>query len=634
MAIHSVAAVRPEETPAVSKPIQAINRYKADLRELNFLLFEQFRLGELLGKAPFEAWGPDECKSTLTECYRWVREVIGPLNAPADAEGCHVVDGKVITPKGFKEAWKSLYEAGWKQIAVEPEYGGAGAPHSLQVLVEEMISGANTAFSMYSGLAFGAAEVIESFGTAEQKSVYCGRMLGGQWGGTMCLTEPQAGSDVGSAKTAATRNPDGSYVIRGTKIFISGGDHDLAENIVHLVLARVDGAPAGTKGLTLFIVPKIRANADGSLGAPNDVQVANIEHKMGINGSATCILNFGDAGKCLGWPVGGDAKLNQGMPQMFKLMNSARIAVGVQGTSVASSAFLNALEYARERKQGSAITHWKDATAPRVPILEHADVRRMLLDMKSRVEGIRALAVKLANHQDHVRMLTGKDETKLAYHQGQVDLLVPLVKSYGSDQAFRVCETAIQTYGGAGYTRDYPVEQYCRDAKIFSIYEGTNHIQAMDLVGRKLGQSGGANLQAFLADIGQFVQKHSADATIGPAVKTLATAAEALGSNAMRMLMWFQTGKLAMVPLQANRFLEMMSETTVAWMLLEGAAIAIEAKKSVAAGHPDGAFYDGKIAAALYFARNVLPGVELKGRLMADEDTSPVDIPDAAFATV
>jgi alkylation response protein AidB-like acyl-CoA dehydrogenase len=618
----------------VSKPIQAINRYKADLRELLFLLFEQFRVDELLGKEPFEAWGPDECRATLTECYRWVREVIGPLNAPADAEGCQVVDGKVVTPHGFKAAWKSLYDAGWKQIAVDAEYGGAGAPHSLQVIVEEMISGANTAFAMYSGLAFGAAEVIESFGTPEQKKLYVSRMFGGQWGGTMCLTESQAGSDVGSAKTAATRNPDGSYSIRGTKIFISGGDHDLAENIVHLVLARVDGAPAGTKGLTLFIVPKIRANEEGVLGEANDVGVANIEHKMGINGSATCILNFGDAGQCIGWPVGGESKINQGMPQMFRLMNSARIAVGVQGISVASSAFLNALEYARERKQGSAITHWKDATAPRVAILEHADVRRMLLDMKARVEGIRALAVKLAHHQDQVHALQGKDEQKVAFHQGQVDLLVPLVKAYGSDQGFRVCETAIQTYGGAGYTRDYPVEQYCRDAKIFSIYEGTNHIQAMDLVGRKLGQAGGANLQAFLADIARFVQKHAGDATLGPAVKTLGLAQEALGGCAMRLLMWFQTGKLAMVPLHANRYLEMMAETTVAWLLLEGAAVALEKKKGLAEGHPDVAFYDGKVAAALFYARNVLPTVELKGKLMAEEDTTPIDIEDAAFATV
>ena len=352
----------------------------------------------------------------------------------------------------------------------------------------------------------------------------------------MCLTEPQAGSDVGSAKTSASRNGDGSYSIRGTKIFISAGDHDLTTNIVHLVLARVEGAPSGTKGLTLFIVPNIRAHDDGTLLEPNDVQVAGIEHKMGINGSATCLLNFGDAGKCFGWPVGGDAKLNQGMPQMFRLMNSARIAVGIQGISVASSAFLNALEYAKERKQGSSMKHWKDPTAPRVSIIEHADVRRMLIDMKSRVEGVRALAVKLAHHTDCARALSDRDEAKAAYHQGQVDLLVPLVKAYGSDQGFRVCETAIQTYGGVGYTRDFPVEQYCRDAKIFSIYEGTDHIQAMDLVGRKLGQAGGANLRAFLADIGQFVRQTATHPTLGPAAKTLSFAQEALGASAMRML--------------------------------------------------------------------------------------------------
>ncbi len=618
----------------MSKPVQAINRYKADLREFTFLLFEQFKLGELLGQAPFDAWGEDEVRTSLAECYRWVKEVIGPLNAPADVEGCRLEGGKVYTPKGFKEAWTSLYEAGWKQIAVDAEFGGAGAPHSLQILIEELISGANTAFAMYSGLTFGASEVIESFGTPEQKHLYCSRMFGGKWGGTMCLTEPQAGSDVGSAKTTAAKNADGTYSIRGTKIFISAGDHDLAENIIHLVLARVDGAPAGTKGLTLFVVPKFRTDADGKLGVLNDVSVGNIEHKMGINGSATCVLNFGENGACIGIPVGGDAKLNQGMPQMFKMMNGARIAVGIQGISVASSAFLNALEYAKERKQGASITHWKDATAPRVPIIEHADVRRMLIDMKSRVEGIRALAVKLANHQDQVRALAGKDEAKTAYHQGQVDLLVPLVKAYGSDQGFRVCETAIQTYGGAGFTRDYPVEQYCRDAKIFSIYEGTNHIQAMDLVGRKLSQAGGSNLQAYLGEIATFVAKQGAHPVLGSSVKKLGAAQEALAGTAMRMLTWFQSGNMGMVPLYANRFLEMMSETSVAWMLLEGAVLAHEKAKSVKPGHQDEAFYAGKVATALYYAKNVLPGVDEKARILAEEDKSAIEITDAAFATV
>jgi alkylation response protein AidB-like acyl-CoA dehydrogenase len=618
----------------VTKPIQTINRYKADLREFQFLLFEQFKLGELLGKAPYDAWGEEEVRSSLAECYRFAREVLGPLNVVGDIQGCKLENGHVITPTGFKDAWKKLYEAGWKSIGVPPELGGAGAPRTLQVLVEEMLSGANAAFNMYPGLAYGAAEVIEQFGTADQKHKFAQHMFNGKWGGTMCLTEPHAGTDVGSAKTSASRNADGSYSVRGTKIYISGGDHDLAENVIHLVLARVDGAPAGTKGLTLFIVPKYSIKDDGSLGDSNDVQVASLEHKMGINGSATCVLNFGDNGKCIGWPVGGEEKLNQGMPQMFKLMNAARISVGVQGVAVASSAFLNALEYAKDRKQGASITHWKDATAPRVPIIEHADVRRMLIQMKATVEGIRALAVKLTMHQDQVYVCQGKDEAKAAYHQGQVDLLVPLVKAYGSDQGFRICETAIQTYGGAGYTRDYPVEQYCRDAKIFSIYEGTNHIQAMDLVGRKLGQAGGANLQAFLGDIAKFVAANSAHATLGPAVKKLGAAQEAVAGTAMRLLMWFQSGQVALVPLSANRFCEMMSELTVAWQLLEGAAVAEGAKVKVAEGHPDAAFYAGKIQAALWFARNVLPGVEHKAQLLGEEDKSALDMPDAGFATV
>ena len=618
----------------MTKPIQTINRYKADLREFQFLLFEQFKLGDLLGKAPYEAWGEEEVRSSLAECYRFAREVLGPLNVVGDIQGCKLENGHVITPTGFKDAWKKLYEAGWKSIGVPPELGGAGAPRTLQVLVEEMLSGANAAFNMYPGLAYGAAEVIEQFGTADQKHKFAEHMFNGKWGGTMCLTEPHAGTDVGSAKTSASRNADGSYSVRGTKIYISGGDHDLAENVIHLVLARVDGAPAGTKGLTLFIVPKHSIKEDGSLGDSNDVHVASLEHKMGINGSATCVLNFGDNGKCIGWPVGGEEKLNQGMPQMFKLMNAARISVGVQGVAVASSAFLNALEYAKDRKQGASITHWKDPTAPRVPIIEHADVRRMLIQMKATVEGIRALAVKLTMHQDQVYVYQGKDEAKAAYHQGQVDLLVPLVKAYGSDQGFRICETAIQTYGGAGYTRDYPVEQYCRDAKIFSIYEGTNHIQAMDLVGRKLGQAGGANLQAYLGDIAKFVAANSAHATLGPAVKKLGAAQEAVAGTAMRLLMWFQSGQVALVPLSANRFCEMMSELSVAWQLLEGAFVAGGAKTKVADGHPDAAFYAGKIQAALWYARNVLPGVEHKAQLLGEEDKSALDIPDAGFATV
>lgn len=364
------------------------------------------------------------------------------------------------------------------------------------------------------------------------------------------------------------------------------------------------------------------------------MKTSAIEHKMGLNGSSTCVLDFGEDGGCIGVPLGGESKLHQGMPQMFMLMNAARIAVGIQGLGVASAAFLNALDYARDRKQGANIARFKDATAPRVPIIEHADVRRMLLDMKARVEGIRALILKLSMHEDTARAVLGTNPKLQQYHQGQVDLLVPLVKAYGSDQAFRICEEAIQTFGGAGYTRDYPVEQHCRDAKVFSIYEGTNHIQAMDLVGRKLGQGGGANLQAFIGDVAKFVAANSGHPVLGAEVKRLGRAQEAVAGSAMRLMSWFQMGRMELVPLNANRFLAMMSELTVAWLLLDGAIIADAAAKKLEPQHPDAAFYAGKVHAALYYARTCLPNVESAAKALGDEDRTPLDIPDAGFATI
>jgi len=608
-----------------------LNWYKADLRELSFVLLEQFKLGELVGKAPFDAWGEDEARAVLDAAYRFAREVLGPLNAAGDREGCRIEAGQVKTPKGFQDAWKQLYENGFKSLGVAADHGGQGAPHALVVLVEELLSGANPAFNMYPGLAFGAAETIIECGTPEQSKRYAEKMLDGTWGGTMCLTEPQAGSDVGAAKSTAKRLGNGRYAIKGTKVFISGGEHDLAGNIVHLVLARVENAPPGTKGLSLFIVPKKKISADGKVGESNDVTVGSIEHKMGINGSATCVLNFGESDGCEGELVG--TAENLGMSQMFRMMNGARIAVGIQGLATAAAAFQNAVDYARDRKQGPHYTHWKDPTVPRVAILEHPDVRRMLLDLKSHTEGIRALIVKLAWHGDQARALAGKDDEKATYHKGQVDLLTPLVKSFASDEAFRLAAVAIQVYGGAGYLKDHPVEQYARDAKIYSIYEGTNHIQAMDLVGRKMGQAGGANFQAFLQDVAGFVEANRTDATLGKAVELLAAGQEALMSSAMTLLGWSQNGGLGLIGLSANRFLTMMSQEAVGWLLLDAAALA---QKKLAAGGlttQDAAFYTGKVQSALWFARNVLPQVEASARSLATEDASALDIPDAALGT-
>jgi hypothetical protein len=353
---------------------------------------------------------------------------------------------------------------------------------------------------------------------------------------------------------------------------------------------------------------------------------------MGIKASSTAQLVFGEDGQCIGELVGTTEQ--KGMSQMFHLMNYARIGVGIQSLSLASSAYLNALDYAKDRKQGSSIKNWKDATAPRVPIIEHADVRRMLLDMKSKTEGLRALCVKLTMHVDRVNALqkTGGAQDQIDYHQGQVDLLVPLVKAYGSDQAFAISATAIQVYGGAGFLKDWPVEQYCRDSKIFSIYEGTNHIQAMDLVGRKLMQRGGANVQAFAKDIGTFVGKHKDHAALKDQIATLGQAMEAMTATGGKFMQWFGGGKLEMVPAVANRFLEMMSETTIGWLLLEQAVIAHEALAKLSPDHPDKSFYTGKLFSAQYFAANVLPGVAAKAQLIAREDRSAVDVPIDAFA--
>jgi hypothetical protein len=608
------------------------NRYRADLRDMEFALFEQHKLGDLLEKPPFPEWGRDEVKMVLGEVYRFATEVTGPLNAIGDREGCKVVNGRVITPPGFKDAWKALYDAGWRSLAVDPEYGGQGAPYALAAVVEEMLSGSNCSFSMYPGLTHGAGEMIAEFGTDRQKKLYASRMLQGKWGGTMCLTEPHAGSDVGSAATRAKKNADGTYSISGTKIFISAGDHDLAENVVHAVLARIEGAPQGTKGLSLFIVPRVRVNEDGTLGEENDVLLGGIEHKMGINGSATCILNFGENGKCVGELVG--TVEHQGMRQMFKMMNFARIGVGIQGLAIASTAYLNALDYARDRKQGSSVKQWKDPTAPRVPILDHPNVREMLLEMKAKVEGVRALVLKLSVHADRIRVLHGQNDEEAAYHLGQMELLTPLVKAYGSDQSFRVCELAIQVYGGAGYLKDWPVEQYCRDSKIFSIYEGTNSIQALDLVGRKLGQAGGKHMQEFLGDVSKFIEANKSHPDLASAVANLSKAHETVGASAMRFLMWFQGGQMERIPLAARTFLEMMSELTVGWLLLDAAAVAIAAKAKLPAGHADHAFYDGKKFAAMWYAQHVLPNVVGRGKALASEDRSAIDIPDGAFATV
>ncbi len=605
---------------------QGINHYKTDLRDMHFLLFELYRLDALFGKEPYKEWAVDDAKMILQEVYKWSCEVIGPLNRSGDVQGCTLENGRVTTPDGFKKAWDSLYEAGWRQLAAPEEWGGSAAPFALAVLVGEMLSGANTAFNMYSGLTEGMAEVVEVFGSDEQKNAYLGKLHSGVYAGTMCLTEPHAGSDVGASVTKATPIGGGKYKIEGTKLYISGGDHDLTDNILHLVLARTADAPAGTKGLSLFIVPRDRLDGSGS----NNVETIGIEHKMGVCASSTAQLGFGGSGDCIGELVGTEER--KGMKQMFTMMNFARIGVGVQGLAVGSSAYLNALEYARDRKQGASIKNWKDPKAPRVAIVEHPNVRRMLLDMKSRVEGIRALIVKLAVGIDRATVARAEgDDAAAEKWEGQVDLLVPVVKAYASDQGFDIATIAIQVYGGAGYLQDHPVEQYARDAKIFSIYEGTNHIQALDLVGRKLGQKAGADLQAYVKEINEFVAANNGHEILGKEIALLGEAATAIMGSAMRFLGWSTGGKLELVPLAANRFLEMMAQTTVSWLLLESAVCALEAAEKLGEGDIDRDFYAGKRYAAQHFARTELPKTLTSARFLGEEDLSAISIPDGGF---
>jgi alkylation response protein AidB-like acyl-CoA dehydrogenase len=610
------------------------SHYKVDLRAIRFTLYEHLKAQQLFEHERFAHMSRAECDAIIDQCLRYAAEITGPLNAAGDRVGCRLEHGRTITPAGFKEAWQRLFELGFMAFPIPQEHGGFGGPMAINSVLQEFRSGANTAFSMYPGLTHGALDLIATFAARQYRERFLPAMLDGRFSGTMCLSEPHAGSDVGATRTRARHVEGDVYMIRGTKCWISAGDHDLTENIVHLVLARIDGAPAGTKGLSLFIVPKVWVNADGSLGEPNDVVTTSIEHKLGIRASATAVLSFGESDGCRGILVGGQP--NMGMRQMFRLMNGARIAVGVQGVSVASTAYLNAVAYARERKQGSSAKHFKDPDAPRVAIVDHSDVRRMLLEMKAKVEGMRTLALKLALHYDLSEALAKTDPTKAAYHRGQVDLLTPILKAYCSDQAFRITELAIQTYGGAGYVEDNPVEQYCRDAKIFSIYEGTNHIQALDLVARKLTAHGGENFKAFLAEVGAFVDRHASQPGLGAEVRALGDARHALEQAAATLMDFFMSSKIDQVTLVANVFLEIMAEVTIAHLLLEAAVIAESKRDSDGedldeVSQEDFDFYAGKVMAAKFFVNFIMPGVHSKTGAIIAGDRSALDIPDGGF---
>ncbi len=474
--------------------------FLVDERDAKFVLYEQLRIDELCQSEKYAEFSRETFDMVLDAAQKLAEKELAPTNVPGDVQGVVLENGQVKVPECFHQAFRLFCEGGWNALPIDQEMGGQGFPSVLNCASMELFIAANQALCMYSGLTVGSAHLIEKYGTEEQQRLYMDKMYTGEWTGTMCLTEPQAGSDVGALRTKAVKNPDGTYSITGGKIFISSGDHDLTENIVHMVLARCEGAPQGTKGISIFIVPKKRIEGDGLVD--NDVICAAVEKKMGIHASATCALNFGEKGNCIGYLLG---KENEGMKIMFNMMNGARLAVGLQGLAQASTAYLHGLKYAKERFQGPEISAMKDANAPKVPIIQHPDVRRMLMWMKCVTEGIRSLLYYAGYCEDRVR--TAANEEEADKYQGFLDILIPICKAWSTDMGFRVTEVAIQIHGGYGFCREYPVEQFMRDAKIASIYEGTNGIQALDLVGRKLGYKGGALFRSIVAETGNLLKQ-------------------------------------------------------------------------------------------------------------------------------
>ncbi|MCX5908084.1 MAG: acyl-CoA dehydrogenase [Deltaproteobacteria bacterium] len=614
--------------------------FPISLRDMRFVLYEQLGIERLCQFEKFKDFSRETFDMVLEEGAKLAAEVIAPLNSLSDKKGCIYDQGKVKVPEEFREAFKKYCEGGWIAASVDASAGGQGLPESIGMATAEMFVGACCSFTTYPGLTRGAANLIQSFGTPEQKKLFLEKMYSGQWTGTMCLTEPQAGSFVGDVKTLAVKEGD-HYSLKGTKIFITAGEHDLTENIIHAVLARTENAPPGIKGLSLFIVPKVRVRPDGSLGEPNDVNCGGIEHKMGIKGSATATLNFGDDGKCQGVLLGQEG---QGIQVMFQMMNEARLGVGLQGFSLGNMAYLYALRYAKERIQGVEIEKMKDPEAPRVPILKHPDVRRMLLTMKAYVEGLRALLYRMAYYADLAEVTTDLKEKEFC--ENMIELLTPIGKAYSTDMAFRITEWAIQIYGGYGYCGEYPVEQFCRDVKITSIYEGTNGIQAMDLVGRKLSMKKGALVMGWLKEINDFIEKHKAHPVFGSAVTTLEQAKNSLVGVSLHFAKVAAGGDRLYPMLHASPYLEIFGEVELAYLLLDQGIIAQEklqalyqkagattkeAQARVVEEQAEGAFYSGKVYSAEFFVGNILPKVQSTAQVILSGNRSALNIPEAAF---
>jgi hypothetical protein len=490
--------------------------YKAPIEDALFLLNDVFHIERFANLPGFADASPDVVRAILGEVGKFCENVLTPLNRTGDRQGCRRhPDGSVATPDGFKAAYRQLVDGGWIGISVPPEFGGLGLPIALTQIANEFLASSNIAFAMYPGLNQGAIAALLTHGSEAQKALYVPKMVNGEWAGTMNLTEPQCGTDLGLIRTKAVRQQDGSYRISGTKIFISAGEHDLAENIVHLVLARIEGAPEGTRGLSLFVVPKVVPNPDGTLGPRNAVSCGSIEEKMGIHGNATCVMNYDGAA---GWLVGEE---NHGLPAMFVMMNEARLGVGVQGLALSEVAYQNAAQYAKDRLQGRALSGAKAADKPADPIIVHPDVRRILMTIRAFNEAARALVLWVSLKSDIAHR--SDDAKERASADDRLGLLTPVIKGVLTDLGFANAVMAQQVYGGHGYIAEWGMEQFVRDARIPMIYEGANGIQGLDLVGRKLPKDGGRAVMALFGEVEGYIKEHTADPAMKPFVEPLAT---------------------------------------------------------------------------------------------------------------
>lgn len=592
--------------------------YKAPVRDIRFVINEVLESEKLYQTLPgFEDATEDLMNAIIEEGARFAESVIAPLNRNGDEEGCHWSAEGVTTPAGYKEAYQQYVENGWPALSADKEYGGQGMPSMLGIMVNELAGTANWSWVMYPGLSHGAVDTVEAHGDAEQKEKYLTKLVSGEWTGTMCLTESQCGSDLGLLRTKAEPQADGSYALTGTKIFISAGEHDMTENIVHIVLARLPDAPPGTKGISLFIVPKFNVNADGSVGERNTVHCASIEEKMGIHGNATCVLNFdGAKGFLIGPP-------NRGLNAMFTFMNTARIGTATQGLAHAELSFQGALSYAKERLAMRSLTGPKNPEGPADPIIVHPDVRRMLLTQKAFAEGSRAFLYFLAQQGD---IVAAGSEEQARTADDLMALLTPIGKAFVTEVGFEAANLGVQVFGGHGFIREWGMEQIVRDARIATLYEGTTGIQALDLVGRKVLGSGGKLLMGFTSMIDAFCEAHE-----GTEYAEFVTPLKAHSQEWLSLSM--QVGEAAMANADnagaaAVDYLMYSGYVTLAYFW---ARMAVLAQQKIAAAQGDVSFYEAKVMTARFYFERLLPRTEsLKITMLADAK-SLMDMPEKLF---